>query len=63
MGQAAASINVPIVAVVVTFNPDTGFAQRLQACLGQVESVVLVDNSTDSAARAWLTTGCITWTA
>lgn len=56
MGNTTSTERVAV--VIVTFNPDGGFAERLQGVLNQVSKVILVDNSTDVEARAWLWALC-----
>lgn len=53
---AAAGAQVPVVgAVVVTYFPDAGVADRLAALLEQVPHVVIVDNGSDAASLGHIT--------
>lgn len=53
-----ASLQTNVCAVMVTFHPDEGWQARLEAVLPQVAHLVVVDNSTDEAARASVRTVC-----
>ena len=43
-----------ICAVIVTYHPDTGLAERVQAIAAQVGGVVIVDNGSEAEVQAWL---------
>ncbi|MET0065818.1 MAG: glycosyltransferase [Candidatus Thiodiazotropha sp.] len=45
-----------IIAVTVTYNVESAFQSVLETYLGQVDQVVIVDNSTRAASREWLQT-------
>jgi rhamnosyltransferase len=43
-----------ILAIVVTYHPDSSFAERFERLAGQVDSVLIVDNNSDAAAVSML---------
>jgi rhamnosyltransferase len=66
-GERISSQSLPaltnVVAVVVTFNPDPTFAERLRAIRAQVNRVIVVDNASsnwDQVELAASSVGCVT---
>lgn len=48
-----AAIAGKVAAVVVTYFPDSGFRQRLESLLDQIDRVVIIDNGSDAATLGW----------
>lgn len=53
-GSSSANADTRVAALVVTFFPDEGIAERLESLLAQVPRLVIVDNGSDAATLHWM---------